>query len=177
MACSQRELEFRCLVYRVSEDLQREETNVLGFLYKLPEAEYKDKPTLEIFDHLQKRGIISATRPEGLIDVIKRINRMDLVKMIKEHYARPRKKCKDDTSALGDSTESEHFQVVQLQNLTMRSQLKLLERYVQEPEAKSAVKEAYSRVEDANMLLQRAESLESGSDKMIKGEDRSFTFN
>lgn len=158
------ERNFRRHVCRILACLQHEETDQLGFIYELPEAEYKDKPSLAVFEALTKKGIISATKPEGLIDVLKDVNRMDLVektrRYIKEYNRARKKRSKDSTSAADDSSQNVHFKVALVHSVTMKSHLQLLGGVIRESTAKDKVKEAERCIAQARTLIQCAKSLE-----------------
>jgi len=92
-------LAFRRLVYNFSLKLSREERRALVYirLYDCKER-YRDADTLEVLSRLETDCVFSPNNPEGLIDVAKDINRMDLKDMVKDFVKRKRDKASSKTA-------------------------------------------------------------------------------
>jgi len=107
------EKEFRKLVLSLSQELVVAETDRIVYLYQLP-LEYRGKQPLTVLQLMHNRDIFSATKPDGLANVMKDVNRMDLVKSVKD-YARSTKQRKtsksrpnEKSSTLDESDPSFH---------------------------------------------------------------------
>jgi len=90
---------FRRLVYKFSLKLSKEECRALVYirLYDCKER-YRDADTLEVLSRLETDCVFSPSNPEGLIDVAKDINRMDLKDMVKDFVKRKREKASSKTA-------------------------------------------------------------------------------
>lgn len=105
------EKEFRKLVLSLSQQLVVAETNQIVYLYHLP-LEFSGKQPLTVLQSMHSRDIFSANKPDGLANAMKEVNRMDLVKLVKD-YTRNTKQRRtsklrpnsDKTSALPDESE------------------------------------------------------------------------
>ena len=84
---------FRRFVYRLSQQLNQQEKQVLIYirLYKYKD-QYKDATVLEIFSKLETDGLFSSSNPEGLVEIARDIQRQDLVGEVKEFIKRRNKK-------------------------------------------------------------------------------------
>ena len=151
--------DFRRHVRDISERLTSEETDQLGYILLLPQPHYRDKSPLTVLASCEMQGYFSSTKPEGLIEVLKTVNRIDLVKMTQTYIkktAQSRKKRKDRVSTVDETTESAHFEVAFIQNLIMMSQLQRLKGVIRNVAARSKVEEAERSIVQAKMLLRSA---------------------
>ena len=163
-------LEFRLHVRDISVRLTSEEAEQLVYILRLPHD--KDKSALTVLALLEMQGYFSSTKPEGLIEVLKLINRMDLVKMTKT-YIKTRKKRKNSASAVDKSTENAHFEVAFIQNLIMTNQLHRTKCVIQDPEAKSKLEAAMNYIKEAKRMLSDAQSLTRNSLPCSSSDDDS----
>ena len=164
------EKEFRKLVLSLSQELVVAETDQIAYLYHLP-LEYSGKQPLTVLQLMHNRDIFSAAKPDGLATVMKDVNRMDLVKLVKD-YAKQRKTSKsqpnDKSSTLDESDPSFHtslqakLEVADIQStitadslaraldMVKRTQLKRVEEIMQEAKTHS---------DRLSNLLKRAQTL------------------
>ena len=101
-------LAFRRLVYNFSLKLSKEECRALVYvrLYDYKER-YRDADTLEVLSRLETDCVFSPNNPEGLIDVAKDINRMDLKGMVKDFMKKKEKASSKTTEKIMTSFKSE----------------------------------------------------------------------
>ena len=85
-------LAFRRLVADFSQKLSKEERRRLVYirLYDWRER-YRDADTLDILSKLETDGVFSPNNPEGLVEVAKDIDRLDLKAMVKDFVKKQRK--------------------------------------------------------------------------------------
>ena len=93
-------LEFRRLVYRFSLKLTKEESKALVYirLYDCKER-YGNADTLEVLSKLETDCVFTPNNPEGLIEVAKDINRLDLQNMVKDFVKKRQRKAKANDKA------------------------------------------------------------------------------
>ena len=90
---------FRRLVYSFSEQVSREECQVIIYirLYRSKER-YKDASTLEVLSKLEADGVFGPSNPQGLLEITKDIKRQDLANEVKE-FIKKRSKSEKKASA------------------------------------------------------------------------------
>ena len=100
-------LAFRRLVYRFSLKLTKEEGKALVYirLYDCKER-YGNADTLEVLSKLETNCVFSPNNPEGLIEVAKDINRLDLQTMVKDFMKKRQRKAKANDKATGKTVPS-----------------------------------------------------------------------
>ena len=105
-------LAFRRLVYNFSLKLSKDECRALVYvrLYDYKER-YRDADTLEVLSRLETDCVFSPNNPEGLIDVAKDINRMDLKDMVKDFVKRKGKASSKTTEKIVTRFQSEQSSV------------------------------------------------------------------
>ena len=122
------EKDFRTVVVSVSDKLTEAETNALVYTYSLP-SEYKDKKPLIVLQLMHNRDVFSVAKPDGLASLMKELNRMDLVKMVKDHIrknaskqrrgsksrAQPQSTASTESGAVPFSARSDHSLFASLQ--------------------------------------------------------------
>lgn len=148
--------DFRRLVLNISSHLTSEEVYKLGYIFILPEAQYKNKSALEVLVLLEMQGEFSASKPEALIAILKDLNRTDLVKMIEAYRKRvshTRRQRTDRVHAVDRRTEGTYFEVAFMQNLIMTTQLQRLQGVVRESAARRKLEEAEKKITEAQALL------------------------
>ena len=154
--------DFRRHVVDISGHLQPEEANQLGYIHLLPKPQYEGKSALAVLVSLEMQGYFSDKTPEKLVEILKKINRVDLVKMSQSYIkktARYKNTKKQSDRAADRSTVSAHFEVTFIQNQIMMGQLERLKSVVREQSAKTKVDEAKSIIEQLKRLLQQASYL------------------
>jgi len=100
-------LAFRRLVYRFSLKLTKEESKALVYirLYDCKER-YGNADTLEVLSKLETDCVFTPNNPEGLIEVAKDINRLDLQNMVKDFVKKRQRKAKANDKAAGKTVPS-----------------------------------------------------------------------
>ena len=100
-------LAFRRLVHRFSLKLTKEESKALVYirLYDCKER-YGNAGTLEVLSKLETDCVFSPNNPEGLIEVAKDINRLDLQNMVKDFMKKRQRKAKANDKAAGKTVPS-----------------------------------------------------------------------
>jgi len=184
-------LAFRRLVYNFSLKLSREERRALVYirLYDCKER-YRDADTLEVLSRLETDCVFSPNNPEGLIDVAKDINRMDLKDMVKDFVKRKRDKASSKTAdktatrfesepALSD--EQLHLKAILevtlsqaavfVQQVDILQQARVAGTKEQRQKAAGAIRDAgrtaqalTKRLQDAQGELENSDSSRSGSE-------------
>ena len=82
--------EYRAFLIQVSDNLSQDDVKKIVFLEELP-LELANESPLKVLMHLEMRGKLYATKPEDLERVLKKINRLDLAKKVKEFAKKQRK--------------------------------------------------------------------------------------
>ena len=84
-----RRLAFRQLLYNFSQELSKEECQVLVYikLYDCRER-YQDASNLDVLSRLEEDRVFSHDNPSGLIEVAKDIHRADLVNLVEKFMKR-----------------------------------------------------------------------------------------
>ena len=93
-------VEFHRLLYNTAQKLSQEETDSLIFIEELPVA-FKGKVPFTVLEQMVLQGIISASKPEKLAEVLKGINRVDLAKEAKD-FSRTTKRNKKNRQSSED---------------------------------------------------------------------------
>lgn len=167
-------LDYRRHVYDISKCLTSEEAYALGYIFALPELDYKDKPTLAVLVALEMQGYFSSTKPEGLVIILKTLNRVDLAEMTRRYIKRTRharQKRTDRVYEVDGSAKDAYFEVAFMQNLITTNQLQHLKSVVREPTAKNKVEQVETTVARELVLLQCAKSLDCiPSDNEYRGK-------
>ena len=94
--------EYRAFLLKVSEKLSDEDSKRIVFLEDLPVQELENKPPLTVLTHLEMRGKLSASKPEDLVEILRKIGRQDLAKKVRD-FAKQRKGRATLSSLLGFS--------------------------------------------------------------------------
>ena len=89
--------EYRDIMYRVSSRLTKDECQDIALLYNL-HNKYQDERQFIIFIQLEKEQIISENCPDNLVNVLKRVNRLDLANDAKKWSAALKKNKKKPPS-------------------------------------------------------------------------------
>jgi len=84
-----RRLAFWQLLYNFSQELSKEECQVLVYirLYDCRER-YRDASNLDVLSRLEEDRVFSHDNPSGLIEVAKDVSRADLVNLVEEFMKR-----------------------------------------------------------------------------------------
>ena len=100
-------LAFRRLVYKFSLKLTKEESKALVYirLYDCKER-YGNADTLEVLSKLETDCVFTPNNPEGLIEIAKDINRLDLQNMVKDFVKKRQRKAKANDKAAGKTVPS-----------------------------------------------------------------------
>ena len=138
--------EYRAFLLQISDKLSQEDSKKIVFLEDLPvELESKAYPPLAVLTQLEMRGKASASRPDDLAKILKKIERHDLAKKVKD-FAKQQKKGR--TTAATELQRLDHatmklsanFQVTLLQCEILLHQVENLRE--------EAEKAGYRRVEE-----------------------------
>ena len=78
-ASEDQNIQFRTAVVDAAQGLNKDNREGLVYVYELPPDD-KDKSGLSILTNLQMRNRFSVDNPEGLVDILKKINRSDIAK-------------------------------------------------------------------------------------------------
>lgn len=117
--------EFRACVADVAKMLSQQEVEEIVYIEDLPMA-CLGTSALAVLWQLQMAGGFSCTDIDGLVQVLKRINRVDLVHKLKKHAAKKRKKRSDgdlaEYSALYVTLEA-RLEALIVHNISLRDQL------------------------------------------------------
>ena len=82
--------EYRAFLLQVSEKLSQEDSKKIVFLEDLP-IDLESKPPLAVLTQLEMRGKLSASKPEDLARILKKIGRYDLAKNVRDFAKQQRK--------------------------------------------------------------------------------------
>ncbi len=82
--------EYRAFLLQISDKLSQEDSKKIAFLEDLP-SDMESKPPLTLLMQLEMRGRVSASRPDDLAKILKKIERLDLAKKVKD-FAKQQKK-------------------------------------------------------------------------------------
>lgn len=82
--------EYRAFLLQVSEGLTQDDCQRIVFLEELPH-ELEHKPPLNVLIQLEMHGKISASKPDDLAKLLKRISRHDLAKKVRDFVKQQRK--------------------------------------------------------------------------------------
>lgn len=87
-------IDFRELVCRIARRLREQDVTELKYMYDLPEWRQQRGPTssLETLLELQRKGEFSASSPEGLIRVLEKVERKDLIGEVQRQFEKWHKK-------------------------------------------------------------------------------------
>ncbi len=86
---------FKILLFQLAERLERHDLEGITYIHELP-AGFENQSALKILMKLEMEGVIAASEPSKLEDVFKSINRMDLVKKVKEYKKKKKSTPKTD---------------------------------------------------------------------------------
>ena len=84
MVESTRDEDFRKLLLYVVDWLEEEAVDKLGFLSDVPQE--RRKTGLSVLEELVKRGKISPTHTQCLVDLLEKINKCQVAEYVKENY-------------------------------------------------------------------------------------------
>lgn len=110
---NQQFLAFRRLIYSLSKKLKKEEAQAIVYIHFYNQKDqYKSCTPLEIFCKLESNGIITASHPEKLLELMKDLKRQDLVNEVKDFFKKrkksPEKKAnKPDSGRVHDESEDD----------------------------------------------------------------------
>ena len=82
--------EYRGFLLQVAEGLTQDDCRKIVYLEELP-LELEHKPALNVLIQLEMHGRLSASRPDDLAKLLKRISRHDLAKKVREFIKQQRK--------------------------------------------------------------------------------------
>ena len=82
--------EYGAFLLQVSEHLSQDDCRRIVFLEELP-CELEHKPPLNVLIQLEMHGKLSASRPDDLVKLLKRIARYDLAKKVQEFIKQQQK--------------------------------------------------------------------------------------
>ncbi len=85
------DLRFRFMVADVAHQLHAEERESLIYSYRLPPTKYNDKSNLDVLVALEMQGVFSSSTPRELVELLKHLKRMDLVKTVEKWIKREKK--------------------------------------------------------------------------------------
>ena len=136
--------EYRAFLLQISDKLSQEDSKKIAYLEDLP-VEMESKPPLTVLTQLEMRGKVSASRPDDLAKILKKIERHDLAKKVKD-FAKQQKKGR--STALTELQRLDHatmklsanFQVTLLQCEILLHQVENLREETE--------KAGYKRVEE-----------------------------
>ena len=146
--------DFRILLFQLDEKLNALDIEGIVYIEDLP-AEFHGQSALKVLLKLEMTGRISATNPQSLEKVLKNVNRMDLVKKVKDFSRSQRKR--HNTA----STKAEHVRsltlsaVLEETGMQMRlllDQLEHLRKTAREMGPKSVEMIVSEAQEDAELL-------------------------
>lgn len=90
--------EYRAFLLQVSEKLSEEDSKKIVFLEELP-VELENKAALAVLTQLEMRGKLSASKPDDLAKILRKIGRHDLAKKVRD-FAKQQRKGRTALSAL-----------------------------------------------------------------------------
>lgn len=90
-AMSKEKTEFKSCIVDVAASLSQEETDTIVYLQDMPRS-YRNSSPLEILWQLETAGVFSIYKIEGLIQILREINRIDLVQKVHHYTAKKRRK-------------------------------------------------------------------------------------
>lgn len=82
--------DYRAFLLQISDKLSQEDSKKIAFLEELP-VDMGSKPPLTLLMQLEMRGKVSASKPDDLAKILKKIERHDLAKKVKD-FAKQQKK-------------------------------------------------------------------------------------
>lgn len=90
---------FRRFVYRLSQQLSREEAQAIVYIYFFEQKDsFSSASTLDILCKLETSGIATFTNPEKLLELMKDLKRHDLASDVKDFLSKRRKLSKKSSS-------------------------------------------------------------------------------
>ena len=89
-AMSKEKIEFKSCIINVAASLSQEDAGTIVYLQGMPRS-YRNSSPLEILWQLETAGVFSIYKIEGLIQILREINRIDLVQKVKRYTAKKRK--------------------------------------------------------------------------------------
>ena len=82
--------EYRAFSLQIADKLSQDDIDKIIYLEQLP-TDLHSKPSITILTHLEMRGQLSASKPDDLAALLKKIGRIDLSKTVKEFAKQYRK--------------------------------------------------------------------------------------
>ena len=162
--------EFRRVMYEVAQQLSLPESDMLVWMHSLPVA-FKGKPPLTVLAQMESMGQFSASKPDGLADVLRDINRVDLAKKAKEFTKNAKRKKNRELSSAVQLEEHLHitllanYEVTLLQTKILVEQLERLREGVAEAQTKKeeeAICSAKVKATELQKIIQHAADLSRG---------------
>ena len=148
--------DFRILLFQLDEKLNAHDIEGIVSIEDLP-AEFNGQSALKVLLKLEMTGRISAAKPQSLEDVLKDINRIDLVKKVKDFSRSQKKSSKRHNTASATAEErirtlSANLEVTRVQMRLLLDQLEHLRKTAQETGPKSVEMLVSEAQEDAELL-------------------------
>jgi hypothetical protein len=82
--------EYRAFLLQIADKLSQEDSKKIAFLEELP-SDMGSKPPLTLLMQLEMRSRVSASRPDDLAKILKKIERLDLAKKVKDFVKQQKK--------------------------------------------------------------------------------------
>lgn len=174
--------DFRILLFQLDEKLNAHDIEGIVSIEDLP-AEFLGQSGLKVLLKLEMLGRISAAKPQSLEEVLKNVNRIDLVKKVKD-FSRSQRKGKRQNTSLATAEEhmrtlNANLEVTRVQMRLLLDQLEHLRRTAQEMGPKSVEMIVSEVQEDAQALekklLDAKAHLEDDDGSPISDDSYSFS--
>ena len=169
-------IEYKVLRYQLSEKLHQNEVDGISSIY-LP-SKTPGESGLNILLKLEMQGVISATNPSSLEEVFKNINRMDLVKKVKEFVKSQKKGRKRCTKSVEEEVVvglSANLEVALAQFRLLQDQLKYVKEKAEETGNKyieDSISDITSNIKDQEKKL-KACAKEMATSESSESDDSS----
>ena len=155
--------EFRRVMFNVAQQLTQQESDTLVWMHSVP-VQFVGKPPLTVLAQMESQGHFSASKPDRFTEVLKDINRMDLVKQVTK--STKRKKNRVDSQSNADEylniTLAANLEVTLLQSRILLEQVERLGGVVSDANERrigEIVGEAKKTAEKLRRTLEHASGL------------------
>ena len=117
--------EFRRVMFTVAQQLTQQESDTLVWMHGIP-VEFKGKPPLTVLAQMESQGLFSASKPERFAEVLKDINRMDLMKQVTKNTKRKKNRVDAQSDEYLNITLAANLEVTLLQSKILLEQVERL---------------------------------------------------
>jgi len=117
--------EFRRVMFTVAQQLTQQESDTLVWMYGIP-VEFKGKPPLTVLAQMESQGLFSASKPERFGEILKDINRMDLMKQVTKNTKRKKNRVDAQSDEYLNITLAANLEVTLLQSKILLEQVERL---------------------------------------------------